>query len=283
MRNLKVYSDDAFTFHMHVVDHKRNRKDDVHYKERLVSYNDKIKRQYDSYDENYNGRSLENITGLDLSANEKNDLLGLYSYKSKAIQELKIRLTTSENNRVINTCQSCTVGEVNSLDHILPKDVFSEFSVNPKNLFPSCTKCNSFKVNSWLEGNQRIFLNLFCDELPNEQYLFVDTQITEDNIQASFIIDNKYGIHPNVYNLIASHYRRLYLCERFAENSSEVITSLDNSIMPYTKMVSAADIIGATKEKIAKDRATFGYNYWKSLLELSLIDNKDYLSRIFQN
>ncbi len=242
-----------------------------------------MERQFNLYDENYNNKSLEKIVPLKFSNTEKGDILGLYSYKSKAIQDLKIKLTTTENNRIINTCQSCTIGEVNSLDHILPKEMFAEFAVNPRNLLPCCTKCNSYKLNSWLEGGERIFLNLFLDELPNEQYLFVNTLVEPHNIQADFVVGNKSGIVPELYRIIESHYRRLYLCKRFSENISEVVTALDNSIIPYVDKLGQNDIIAATKEKISKDRVAFGSNYWKSLLELSLIENEDYLKRLFRD
>lgn len=283
MRNLKIYSDDVLAFHKLVVDRKRNPKDDEQYKVRLASYYPRVELQFERYDRNYDDKSLESVTGIELTAKEKTDMLGLYAYKSKTIQELKIHLTTTESNRIINTCQNCTIGEVNSLDHILPKEAFAEFSVHPKNLFPSCTKCNSYKTNSWLEGNKRIFLNLFCDELPATQYLFVNTEFIGNNIQVSFNVDNRFGINPEMFRLIESHYRRLHLCQRFAENASEVITAFANAIIPYSKLLSYDALIETAKEKIEKDRAAFGYNYWKSLLELNLIKSTDYLNMILKS
>jgi len=281
MRNLKAYTEDAFLFHKNVVKRKQNPKADLGYKARLDSYNSKVENQFKLYDNGFNDKILENLIALSLTAQEKSDILALYSYKAKAIQNLKIKLTTTETNRIISTCQNCTIGEVSSMDHILPKETFAEFVVHPKNLFPSCSKCNSFKVNSWLEDGRRVFLNLFIDELPPEQYLFVNAVVTTDNIQTFFQVENRNGIPQELFRLIQSHYGKLYLCQRFSESASEVITALDNSIVPYVGKLPPHEIISAVKEKILRDKSVFGPNYWKSVLELSLIDNKDYLDRLF--
>ncbi len=283
MLNLNVYDGDAFAFHNKIIESKRNTKDDPQFKQRLLSYNGIIQEQFEKYNENYNNGCIESISGLNLSTKEKMDLLSLYSYKSKVIQELKIKLTTNQYNRVVSTCQNCTIGEVNSFDHILPKEVFAEFVVHPKNLFPSCTKCNSFKLNSWLSGNKRLFLNLFLDELPSEQYLFVDVKVSSENFETNFTTKNINKISEDKYELIASHYKRLRLCQRFSENAAEVISSLTHSIRPYVNLVSIDDVIGATKTKIAQDKLAFGNNYWKSILELTLIENEEYQKMLFHS
>ena len=160
MRNLQHYSNDTFEFHKKVLESKNKTKKDPTYKERIENMDDDIDSQFLVYDDNFAQNTLESIDKYKCTNSEKNDLLKLYSYKNSVIKRLKVKITTTDTNRIINTCPNCTISEINSFDHYLPKDEFPEFVVNPKNLFPSCTICNGYKNDVWLEGGQRLFLNL---------------------------------------------------------------------------------------------------------------------------
>lgn len=141
-------------------------------------------------------------------------------------QELLKVLTTDENNRISNICPNCTVGRVESLDHCIPKSEFPEFSDNPLNLMPCCMYCNSKKSSVWRREGQRVFLNLFLDELPNVRYLFVQTHIKDGIPVFKFFIDNRNSIENNLYKKIEKHYSTLDLCNVFADNSDDVVDEL---------------------------------------------------------
>jgi len=233
MKNVKPYQDNTFEFHKDIIASKNISKKDPKFKERLNSYNGDIKILFQDYNTKFLSNNLAKLNEFGYSNIEKETLLKLYTFKAKKFQALKIKLTTKEGNIVDNTCQNCTLSEVNSFDHVLPKDDFPEFVVNPKNLFPSCTNCNSRKGTAWRENGRSIFLNLCIDILPNEQYLFVDIQIENSKLQLTYSIENRNKIDNELYTLIDTHYIKLGLCQRFKDNSDVVVSELENEIDEY--------------------------------------------------
>jgi hypothetical protein len=161
------------------------------------------------------------------------------------------------------------------------KDEFPEFSVHPKNLFPSCSKCNSYKGQQWREHGQIKYLNLYLDELPKEQYLFVNIEVIDnDVVTTKFYLDNPNDINQALYGRIQNHFENLHLCSRFKENADTIITALENTIRTYIGKLPLEDIVDLVIEKCRRDKDYFGYNYWKSILEIELVNNDDFLEMI---
>ncbi len=281
MRKLNPHNDDSFEFYKGVVASKRNSAQDPDYKERLENHEDTVEKQFEVYDESFDDDDLVGLVNHGFANGDKDDLLRLYSYKNKKIQELKIAVTTTERNRLLSTCQNCTISEVNSFDHFVNKDEFPEFAVHPKNLFPSCSKCNSYKGQEWREHGQITYLNLYLDELPEEQYLFVNVEVIDnDVVTTEFYLDNPNGVDPALYGRIQNHYGNLHLCRRFKENADIVITALENTIRTYIGKLPLDDIVDLVIENSRRDMEYFGYNYWKSILEIALVNNDDFIEMI---
>ena len=76
----------------------------------------------------------------------KNDIKNLYKclINNKKPKKYYNRIMDNTNLRI---CPNCGVGVVSTLDHYLPKDKFSIFSVYPNNLIPCCKDCNTNKSN----------------------------------------------------------------------------------------------------------------------------------------
>ena len=168
MKNLKSYSEDCFKVYKEAVENENKNKDI------LLNIQDDIESQFDIYSGKFRDKKLYEITSLAFSEEEKESLINLYQYRSAIIQKIKGAILDSQEITINNTCQYCTLSEVSTLDHIIPKKSFPEFSVNPLNLFPCCAKCNSKKSNLWIKNDKHLFLNLYLDELPNKKYLIAD-------------------------------------------------------------------------------------------------------------
>lgn len=277
MKNVKCYSENAFDFHKEIIKRKRNSAADPDYKTRLAALDDDIELLYKVFDEKFKTNELQALTAHGYKGENHSDLLSLYAYKNKLIQKLKIKLTTTETNRIINTCQNCTINEINSFDHFIPKSEFSEFVVNPKNLFPSCTTCNSFKLTAWRKNGKRIFLNLYIDTLPQVQYLFVNIKVKSEKIETTFYVENRSGIDSDLFTLIDTHYNKLELCPRFSGNNDSVITPLKNTIESFVGKLQTSQIKKSVLETSKKNMLAFGNNYWKSVLEIALVNDKDFM------
>lgn len=280
MKNLNSYPLNSFEFHENAITTKKLTKSDKDIRTRLTALNGQIESLYKTYKTNFDTNSLENIKAHGYEDNEKLDLLSLYNYKSKIIQAFKAGITTTATNRIINTCQNCTIGEVSSFDHVLPKEEFAEFVINPLNLFPCCSVCNSSKGKYWRVNGERLYLNLYLDDLPPLQYLFVNIGFVDNTFTTEFYLDNRNGVDPTLFALIERHYTRLKLLKRFSDNNDLVIPTLQNKISPYIGKLPLNDIIDTTIVQIQLNRELFGFNYWQSILELELINNQKFIEQL---
>ncbi|QIA07130.1 hypothetical protein [Draconibacterium halophilum] len=284
MRNLRPYQGQSFDFHNAILESKRNTDQDPTYKDRVRELAEVIEQKFEEYDENFEENTLDNLECHGYQNIEKSDLLKLYRFKSRLIQELKLEVTTSEFNRRLNTCQNCTISEINSMDHFVSKEEFPEYTVHPKNIFPSCTTCNSYKNKIWRIDGRIQFLNLYLDELPEQQYLFVNigVELEENVITTEFYIDNRNNIDEAKYNLIRNHYERLHLCERFERNNDVVISPLENIIRTFSQTLEIEEVKELIEETSLRNKIYYGQNYWKSILEIALVNNEDFLSLVSQ-
>lgn len=281
MKNLKRYKECSSTFLDDVLKAKNNHKKDPDYKDRVEILKPYVKIKYSTFDAEHTANNLASLTAHGYAGQEKIDLLKLYKYDNSVIQKLNEKVTTLEGNRLINTCQNCTINEINSLDHIVPKDEFPEFSVNPINLFPSCSKCNGHKSYVWRENNKSVFLNLYINYLPEQQYLFCNPTFNGDKITLKFTVENRFGIEQNLFDLIENHYTRLHLPKRFRKNSHDTIYELSKEINKYKAKISKDELIKTIKEDILEEKAYYGFNYWKAIIKETLINDKQYLDLMF--
>lgn len=274
MRKIKHYEGDCFKFHEAVLE----RKESDSLKKEIKAIAADIKGQFDDYDKKFAKDDLPALSALSISQATKDKLKGLYDYHALMFRKLRKGLTTDENNRQCVVCPNCTINTINSFDHYLPQSEFAEYADNPINLIPSCTECNGHKSSVWRKGGERLFLNLYIDDLPNVQYLFVTLTIADDkrSVDAKFEVKNPNGvIDADLYKKIDYHYDKLELCERFRAHREEVLSGLANEIFKL-KDVLADDVIkSVVMSDVANDRKRFGYNYWKAILKEAVCNNQD--------
>lgn len=270
MKNLEAYNGNCFDFHNRVV----NSKNDAELVIRLRLLNQTINQLFGNYQARFDANKLESLTSHDFDDQNKTDLLKLYNGKLKLLAELKTKLTTGPSNRIFSTCQYCTINEANSFDHIIPKEEYSEFVVHPKNLFPSCTQCNSYKSTNWRHDGNRLFLNLYLDKLPDEQYLFVDLHEKEGAIEVEFYLENSKGIDVELFQLIESHYNKLHLLSRFSVNSYSKIAELNVQISTLAAKLNYDDIQEIAMITNVARKNIFGQNYWECILQDELFNRR---------
>lgn len=274
MINLKAYAGSSNEFLDKVIASKRKKKDEKspYYKDRVLDMTPLIYTQYKIYDLEHLKNNLISLKQINFSESQKDDLLELYRYSSKPFIELKNQLTQLPNNRFFNTCQYCTINSINTLDHIVPKSKFPEYAVHPKNLFPACSECNSSKTEKWLKNNTLEFLNLYLDQLPDKQYLFVNIKNSNGTFDVNFYLENRNNIDTEKFERIFRHFTNLNLLERFNKKSNEIISEFENTILPNVKSLGLEECLTYVKNKINLERNRIGINHYKNVIELELCE-----------
>lgn len=272
MKNSSAYSGDAFAFFKQVCRRKR----DQPLKNRLALMDPNIQLLYNQYDLAFAANSLEDMIQHGYVDPNKADLETLYNYDSQALSRLRTELTTTPFGRIVK-CQNCTINDAHTFDHLVPKTEFVEFNVHPKNLFCSCGDCNSRKGSIWRNGGVRTSLNLYIDQLPNLQYLFVTADVSNTTIDVEFRVENPNGIDPQLFALIEEHYQRLDLCRRFRESSNTPITSLKSNLEPMRILGNPVLARNLALESVRLERLSYGHNFWQSVLKYELLISDDFM------
>jgi len=275
MKNLVHYQGNCFDVHRSAI----AAKEDVLLRNSLLALNLTIQQCYQTYDDHFQANTLEQVAGNPVIAGQAESLLKLYEYKTKVIRDFRKALAESQERPVRYTCQSCGLEAIESLDHILPKTDFPEFVVNPYNLLPACSKCNGHKSFAWIENGRRLFLNLYTDQLPPSQYLFVNVFMNAGDIDFEFYLNNHNGvIDANLFSLITSHFSRLHLFERLRLKSIGQLTELENSIRSRLDNLDLPSILAEVTACAEKNKQSYGANYYKSIMEIELAS-----SQLFQD
>jgi hypothetical protein len=271
MKNLKPYKENSFEVHLNAV----NKKQKGELKNRLLLLNPYVEVEFFKFSEKFKTNQLSTLIPNSTLFLSKKDLFSLYSSQSSVIISLRENIRNLQIKTIITTCQNCTINSTNTLDHILPKSSYPEFVVNPLNLFPCCSTCNSYKLDAVESSSNQKFLNLYLDSLPNEQYLFVDVNYDINNdIDFKFYlknIDDK--INSTLFSVIESHYKHLHLFERMKLKSIEYVSEFETKIQTFRHGLTFDTIKDLLTKAVEKDKAAYGDNHWKCILEIALLNN----------
>lgn len=273
MKKRAKYSKSPFGFHKAVVKCKQ-----LSNREKYSLLRRKIRRRFGLYKKMMDVDNLEDLRNHHMNMTEAKEiaLKKLYSYRAQMFKELKVELTTTSKGRISNICPYCQLDIVGTLDHILPKTPFPEFSSMPWNLIPCCSTCNSKKDDHWLdENNKRCFINFYIDDIPPVQYFFADVSVVDGNIKIEYALRFPAGYDATLKKRIEKHYNKLDLLQRYLENSDDVIEELSASIRNFAPGVADAAIINSVIRTCDDMEARMGVNYWKTVLEKACVNTAD--------
>lgn len=277
MKNLISYNGNAVAEYQEAVRRKDKSSPD---RANLEVVEADIVSAYNAYKSNFDLNTLHLLSDTNRFHGIKKELLSLYNYQNKIVCNIRENIANQQLETIRTTCQNCTIDSVGTMDHILPKTSYPEYAVNAYNLFPCCSKCNEYKN---IIVGQTKFLNLFLDELPEIQYLFVDVYANGDTLNFKFYLENKNDlIDKSLFETISNHFKNLHLLQRMKECSIAYLSDFISSIRPHLLRNNKAYVIETTLESIKEERKGYGYNYWKSSLKLALIESSvfwDYTSK----
>lgn len=240
---------------------------------RILEINkEKIKERYKIY-----SRDLEMIN---LSNKEKNAYISMYSSATQSVKkEILIKLEDVLDG---DYCPYCGIIMSDTIEHILPKDCFPEFSIYSSNLIPCCWKCNSEKgtaIRNSKNGEYETY-NFYEDQIPEEEFLKVEIKENGKNIRIEF------SIKENAPQLFINHIKKLKLLKRYNENSIPIITELKRKIRNEKGKTVREDLIKTCRKAYVNGKESYGVNYWKGLLKLEISNSReaqDYILGLYKN
>lgn len=271
MINLFQDREDSFSEYKAAVNRKN---DDSNDKKDLLSIEKQMEDCYINYKQHFDSNNLEILKSTRVGQLHKDSLLGLYSSDAAIVKLFRMRYFAQNPQTYNNLCPYCTLSEANTTEHILPKEKYPEYAVDTLNLIPACSGCNSKKGDSIIDvvSGKKTTINYYTDKLPHEQYLYVDFEVSSNNIKAVYHLENHDNkINVEMYSLIERHFSKFDLLNRFNLKAIQEISELRNLYVVEDFSNEAEYNAFAAKQirKIKMDMPQLGYNHWKVILYLS--------------
>lgn len=252
----------------------------------LTGIRSEIRERYNEYYNHFNANSLEKILDSEFIGSGKDALKHCYEIPVHALENLKVRIKQNQAIDIKGICQFCGLDSDNTFDHFLPKEMFPDFSVNHRNLMPCCYTCNQLKNTYWLDAssNKKGVINLYSDDLPIAQFLFVHIEILHNLPIGKYYINNDAKeIDAEFYETIANHFRQLKLTSRYDDRFSNTFGKLINSIKPVIVAgFPARDIKALLENEMNSDICDFGLNHHMTILKKKLCDDENLLDKLIE-
>lgn len=245
-----------------------------HIRARLTAIRDAVVASYQDYTNatpNVDALVPINLTPLQHAA-----LIHAYTVPTAPLNRLRQDLLTQV---AAARCPFCGIGESSTLDHYLPKETYPSFSVFSQNLVPCCGRCNNKKGERLLDAatNVRLFLHLYFDLLPNEQFLLVTVNVRPAAIILTFRVRRPEGVTRARFQQIASHFRLLELADRYRRMSLDELRgqyrALDRLYGASADATRVADEVNSWADTLA---AEFGTSHWRVSLYRALAASNDF-------
>lgn len=202
---------------------------------------------------------------------EKDELLHCYNSDTIYSKSLKVKIRNLWNQK----CPYCNIDNSRQVEHFLPKEEFPEFSFLIDNLLPTCWTCNSIKGSMWNDWSSMVLLNAYFDNIPKEQFLFVDLSI-EDNIPITkFYINTTFiNIDVDINIILEKHVEKLNLLDRYSKSIETKISELKK--ITEIKDLSIEDLKSII-EAYELQWLLYWNNYWEKVLYNEISNNEEIL------
>ncbi len=275
MKKVSHYNGDSFFFHQKVAAAKKNSPKDPTYKHRIQSMMNVSKSQFVEYDCRFASDTLEGMSQLQLTERDVADFKRLYRFSDKAFTDLYDKLSFDEHLHTYPFCPLCDISEAHTLDHILPQSAFPVLSDHPRNLIRCCHSCNDWKSDEWLENGQRRFLDLYIDDLPAIQMLFVRIDVVGDAVTYDYFVSDACNPDADIYRKYRNTFVKLHLRERYIHQTDEEISSMKSIIKSNLNIYHSTDeqLKDVIRQTATDEQQRHGTNYWRAVLKLAICDS----------
>ncbi|AMR33679.1 hypothetical protein A0256_20715 [Mucilaginibacter sp. PAMC 26640] len=205
-------------------------------KTRLVNLRQRINIDFNDYLTNFN--NVVNLPTSTYVTPDSDALKGCYDIKTKARDDLMKRIYNAQSVDFQTTCAYCLYFLTSTIDHYIPIEEYSEFGVLAKNLFPCCSNCNAIKNRFWRQDNNRLFIHLYNDIIPNVRFLFCNLQFSGVNPVITFSINNNGAlINTDLFSVMNSHFTKLNLCQLYSYGIPKLVSDIKTDIKAVKRIL----------------------------------------------
>jgi hypothetical protein len=169
------------------------------------------------------------------------------------------------------TCPLCTVRDVDTIDHYLPKMKFPVFAVTPITLIPACTRCNKGKNIEFPTRSEEQTLNPYFDDVENTNW--VNAVVIPGNpvtFDYRVIAVNDWTDILN--SRVAFHFKAFHLNELFSTHANKEYRGIKRQLTGLFN--DHPDLLKAHLWDGYLSRLELGVNSWEAVMYLALYNDE---------
>lgn len=126
-------------------------------------------------------------------------------------------------------CPLCVAGSIRTLDHHLPKTKYSELTVTPNNLVPSCERCQSLKKSMAPSSKRTQTFHPYFDNFNDKIWLVA---VVVESTPAAFLFSTArpVGWSQLKANRAAHHFDLLELAELYSDLAADECSGMKKAL-----------------------------------------------------
>lgn len=163
-----------------------------------------------------------------------------------------------------NRCPYCNFGSVETLDHVLTKDIFPAFSVTPINLVGCCDRCNRLKGEAAPTGPDDGFLHPYFDRVNNAVWLVAEI-VPSTPAAALFRLIDTQTFDANMVSRMQVQFDGLELGRLYSNAASDEIADIAD-VLEDVFQAGGAQAVQAHLSRQRQSRRQANLNSWRAAL-----------------
>ena len=175
-----------------------------------------------------------------------------------------------------DACPYCNITTVESLDHVLPRAVYPEFTVLAQNLVPACFNCNQKKGDNCSQKTDLNLMHPYFVHIPDAPILFAVVAVEAREISWKFYLQQNGDIDHDQFESIKNMFDLLDLANRYFQASVGEIIDRTGHLDELHQAGGATEIRSYFQKEADSARRSRGENYWKTAILRALADSDDF-------
>lgn len=235
---------------------------------------DKLCELYDKYVATF-GRPSPALRGPSMSEDFLEALRHAYSQVQSNGRLSKLRDALKLG---AHECPYCGFGEIQDLDHHLPKAVYKAFSIFPVNLVPCCTTCNRGKGKKPNSEPTKHLLNVYLEDPTGVEFLYCEVSLVPATgaLVTSFEIRKSAGMDDEMFARLQHHLHEFNLNDRYPAQVNIYLGEQETALESLFKAGGSEQIRQFLTQSASKTAKRFGLNNWRTAVLKGLARCQDF-------
>lgn len=179
-----------------------------------------------------------------------------------------------------NRCPYCSFGSVETLDHVLTKDIFPAFSVTPINLVGCCDRCNRLKGEAAPTGPHDGFLHPYFDRVNHVVWLTAEV-VQSTPAAVLFRVEDPLTLDADLVSRMRVQFDDLEMGRLYSDASSDEIADIAD-VLEDVYQAGGAQAVQAHLARQCQSRRHANLNSWRAALYEALAASEWYCAGGFR-